>query len=48
MYAAAQAQQAPSEAGSPGPHASENGGSATEDEVVDAEIVDDETSGGRR
>jgi molecular chaperone DnaK len=48
MYAAAQAQQAPSEAGSPGPHASDNGGSATEDEVVDAEIVDDETSGGRR
>jgi molecular chaperone DnaK len=48
MYAAAQAQQAPSEAGSPGPHASDNGASATEDEVVDAEIVDDETSGGRK
>jgi molecular chaperone DnaK len=48
MYAAAQAQQAPGEAGSPGPHASDNGASATEDEVVDAEIVDDETSGGRR
>jgi len=49
MYAAAQAaQQAPSEAGAPSEHAESNGASASEDEVVDAEIVDDETSGERK
>ena len=44
MYAAAQAaQQAPSEAGEPGDHAESNGESSTADEdVVDAEIVDDD------
>jgi molecular chaperone DnaK len=44
MYAAAQAaQQAPSEAGGPGEHAESNGASSTADEdVVDAEIVDDD------
>jgi molecular chaperone DnaK len=43
MYAAAQAQQAPSEAGEPGEHAASNGESSTSDEdVVDAEIVDDD------
>jgi molecular chaperone DnaK len=51
MYAAAQAaQQAPSEAGSPSDHAGTNGASgsgetSTDDDVVDAEIVDeDQTS----
>jgi molecular chaperone DnaK len=53
MYAAAQAaQQAPSEAGSPSEHAESNGASssegASEEDVVDAEIVDDETSGERK
>jgi molecular chaperone DnaK len=49
MYAAAQAaQQAPSEAGAPGEHAESNGASAAEEDVVDAEIVDDETSGERK
>jgi molecular chaperone DnaK len=44
MYAAAQAaQQAPSEAGEPSEHADSNGESSTADEdVVDAEIVDDD------
>jgi molecular chaperone DnaK len=45
MYAAAQAaqQQAPSEAGEPSDHAESNGASSTTDEdVVDAEIVDDD------
>jgi molecular chaperone DnaK len=44
MYAAAQAaQQAPSEAGGPSEHAESNGaGSTTEEDVVDAEIVDDD------
>ena len=44
MYAAAQAaQQAPSEAGEPSEHADSNGASSTGDEdVVDAEIVDDD------
>jgi molecular chaperone DnaK len=50
MYAAAQAaqQQAPSEAGEPSDHASSNGSgsngssNAAEDDVVDAEIVDDD------
>jgi molecular chaperone DnaK len=44
MYAAAQAaQQAPSEAGEPSEHAESNGESSTADEdVVDAEIVDDD------
>jgi molecular chaperone DnaK len=45
MYAAAQAaqQQAPSEAGEPSEHAESNGeSSANEDDVVDAEIVDDD------
>jgi molecular chaperone DnaK len=44
MYAAAQAaQQAPSEAGEPSDHAESNGESSTADEdVVDAEIVDDD------
>jgi molecular chaperone DnaK len=44
MYAAAQAaQQAPSEAGEPSEHAESNGESSTTDEdVVDAEIVDDD------
>jgi molecular chaperone DnaK len=44
MYAAAQAaQQAPSEAGGPSEHAQSNGESSTADEdVVDAEIVDDD------
>jgi molecular chaperone DnaK len=44
MYAAAQAaQQAPSEAGEPGEHAKSNGESSTgEEDVVDAEIVDDD------
>jgi molecular chaperone DnaK len=45
MYAAAQAaqQQAPSEAGEPSEHAESNGESgASEEDVVDAEIVDDD------
>jgi molecular chaperone DnaK len=44
MYAAAQAaQQAPSEAGGPSEHAESNGaGSTSEEDVVDAEIVDDD------
>jgi molecular chaperone DnaK len=44
MYAAAQsAQQAPSEAGGPSEHAESNGaGSTTDEDVVDAEIVDDD------
>jgi len=44
MYAAAQAaQQAPSEAGGPSDHAESNGESGTsDDDVVDAEIVDDD------
>jgi molecular chaperone DnaK len=44
MYAAAQAaQQAPSEAGDPSEHAESNGESSTsDDDVVDAEIVDDD------
>jgi molecular chaperone DnaK len=44
MYAAAQAaQQAPSEAGEPSEHAESNGESSTaDDDVVDAEIVDDD------
>jgi molecular chaperone DnaK len=45
MYAAAQAaqQQTPSEAGEPSEHAESNGeSSASEDDVVDAEIVDDD------
>jgi molecular chaperone DnaK len=45
MYAAAQAeqQQAPSEAGEPSDHAESNGeSSASEEDVVDAEIVDDD------
>jgi molecular chaperone DnaK len=45
MYAAAQAaqQQAPSEAGGPSDHADSNGeSSTTEEDVVDAEIVDDD------
>src|SRR6478752_5737250 len=48
MYAAAQAQQAPSEAGAPSENAEGNGSSASDDDVVDAEIVDDETSGERK
>jgi molecular chaperone DnaK len=50
MYAAAQAQQAPSEAGAPSDSAESNGSSAgaSDDDVVDAEIVDDETSGERK
>jgi molecular chaperone DnaK len=49
MYAAAQAQQhAPSEAGSPSDNAESNGSSASDEDVVDAEIIDDETSGGRK
>ncbi len=52
MYAAAQAQQAPSEAGAPSDNAESNGaGSAadgSDEDVVDAEIVDDETSGERK
>ncbi len=46
MYAAAQAAQAseaPSQAGSPSDHADTNG-SSSDDDVVDAEIVDDEKS----
>jgi molecular chaperone DnaK len=44
MYAAAQAaQQAPSEAGEPSEHAESNGeSSSADDDVVDAEIVDDD------
>jgi molecular chaperone DnaK len=44
MYAAAQAaQQAPSEAGQPSEHAGSNGeSSASDDDVVDAEIVDED------
>jgi len=44
MYAAAQAaQQSPSEAGEPSEHAESNGESSTaDDDVVDAEIVDDD------
>jgi molecular chaperone DnaK len=44
MYAAAQAaqQQAPSEAGEPSEHADSNGASSSEEDVVDAEIVDDD------
>src|SRR6476620_6302687 len=48
MSAAAQAQQAPSEAGAPSDNAEGNGSSASDDDVVDAEIVDDETSGERK
>ncbi len=50
MYAAAAAQQAPSEAGTPSDSAESNGSSAgaSDDDVVDAEIVDDETSGERK
>jgi molecular chaperone DnaK len=48
MYAAAQAQQAPPEAGEPSEHAESNGASSSEEDVVDAEIVDDETSGERQ
>ncbi len=48
MYAAAQAQQAPSEAGAPGENAESNGSSASDEDVVDAEIIDDETSGERK
>jgi molecular chaperone DnaK len=51
MYAAAAAQQAPSEAGAPSDNAESNGDSSTngqaraaEDDVVDAEIVDDDQS----
>jgi molecular chaperone DnaK len=47
MYAAAQAAQAPSEAGEPSDQAESNGTSgsaAAEDDVVDAEIVDDDTA----
>ena len=50
MYAAAQAaQQPPSEAGEPSDHAETNGesgtGASTDEDVVDAEIVDeDQTS----
>jgi molecular chaperone DnaK len=43
MYAAAQsAQQAPTEAGEPSEHAESNGASSTDEDVVDAEIVDDD------
>jgi molecular chaperone DnaK len=44
MYAAAQAaqQQAPSEAGEPSDHAESNGASSADEDVVDAEIVDDD------
>ena len=45
MYAAAAAQQAPSEAGEPGEQADSNGASSStsaDDDVVDAEIVDDD------
>ncbi|GAA1827610.1 molecular chaperone DnaK [Microlunatus capsulatus] len=43
MYAAAAAQQAPSEAGEPGDQADSNGSSTSaDDDVVDAEIVDDD------
>jgi molecular chaperone DnaK len=44
MYAAAQAaqQQAPSEAGEPSDHAESNGASTSDEDVVDAEIVDDD------
>ncbi|MCW2810403.1 MAG: dnaK, partial [Friedmanniella sp.] len=49
MYAAAAAQQeAPAEAGAPGEHADADGASASEDDVVDAEIVDDETQSGTK
>jgi molecular chaperone DnaK len=53
MYAAAAAQQAPSEAGAPSDNAEGNGsssagGGASDEDVVDAEIVDDETSGERK
>jgi molecular chaperone DnaK len=46
MYAAAQAAQseAPSEAGEPSDHAETNGSSASDDDVVDAEIVDEDQS----
>ncbi|MBA3528062.1 MAG: molecular chaperone DnaK [Propionibacteriaceae bacterium] len=47
MYAAAQAAQsaeAPSEAGEPSEHAESNGSSASDDDVVDAEIVDEDQS----
>ena len=47
MYAAAQAaQQAPSEAGAPSDSAETNGSSSTsaDDDVVDAEIVDDDSA----
>src|SRR5512133_739610 len=43
MYAAAQAaQQPPPEAGGPSEHAETNGASSTDEDVVDAEIVDDD------
>jgi len=46
MYAAAQAAQteAPAEAGAPSDHAETNGHSASDDDVVDAEIVDEDSS----
>jgi hypothetical protein len=45
MYAAAAAQQAPTEAGEPSDNAETNGNSrAAEDDVVDAEIVDDDST----
>jgi len=45
MYAAAAAQQAPTEAGEPSDNAESNGNSrAAEDDVVDAEIVDEDSS----
>ncbi|WP_375424727.1 molecular chaperone DnaK [uncultured Friedmanniella sp.] len=50
MYAAAQAAQAPSEAGEPSDSAPSDGasGSAAEDDVVDAEIVDDDSAANDR
>ena len=51
MYAAAAAasQQAPAEAGAPADNPGSNGHTAsTDDDVVDAEIVDDETSSGAK
>jgi molecular chaperone DnaK len=47
MYAAAQAQQAPAEAGAPSDSAETNGASGStgaDDDVVDAEIVDDDSA----
>jgi len=50
MYAAAAAAQAPSEAGEPGPEAASNGASAgsSDEDVVDAEIVDDDSASSER